>query len=122
MSGCGTPPDGKIGIRHGRRSARWLARSAACESLLSAIFLLMLPRGFRRVVEPGQASKVRHDRADTIGRETRCSNSLCTTPWSAIQRFRRVPREWTEDICAENNFDFLQYDVVPLPHADAPDF
>jgi hypothetical protein len=45
-----------------------------------------------------------------------------TTPWSAIQRFRRVPREWTEDICAENNFDFLQYDVVPLPHADKPDF
>jgi hypothetical protein len=45
-----------------------------------------------------------------------------TTPWSALQRFRRVPREWTEDICAENNFDFLQYEVVPLPHADKPDF
>jgi hypothetical protein len=45
-----------------------------------------------------------------------------TTPWSAIQRFRRVPREWTEDICAENNFDFLQYEVVPLPQADKPDF
>ena len=45
-----------------------------------------------------------------------------TTPWSAIQRFRRIPREWTEDICAENNYDFLQYEVVPLPHADKPDF
>jgi hypothetical protein len=45
-----------------------------------------------------------------------------TTPWSAVQRFRRIPREWTEDICAENNFDFLQYEVVPLPHADKPDF
>jgi hypothetical protein len=45
-----------------------------------------------------------------------------TTPWSALQRFRRVPREWTEDICAENNFDFLQYEVTPLPHADKPDF
>jgi hypothetical protein len=45
-----------------------------------------------------------------------------TTPWSAVQRFRRVPREWTEDICAENNFDFLQYEVVPLPQADKPDF
>lgn len=45
-----------------------------------------------------------------------------TTPWSALQRFRRVPREWTEDICAENNFDFLQYEVAPLPHADKPDF
>jgi hypothetical protein len=45
-----------------------------------------------------------------------------TTPWSAIQRFRRVPREWSEDICAENNFDFLQYEVAPLPQADKPDF
>ena len=45
-----------------------------------------------------------------------------TTPWSAIQRFRRIPREWTEDICAENNYDFLQYEVVPLPQADKPDF
>ncbi len=45
-----------------------------------------------------------------------------TTPWSAVQRFRRVPREWTEDICAENNFDFLQYEVVPLPQANKPDF
>jgi len=45
-----------------------------------------------------------------------------TTPWSAVQRFRRVPREWTEDICAENNFDFLQYEVVPLPQANKADF
>jgi len=45
-----------------------------------------------------------------------------TTPWSAMQRFRRVPREWSEDICAENNLDFLQYEVVPLPQADKPDF
>jgi hypothetical protein len=45
-----------------------------------------------------------------------------TTPWSALQRFRRVPRKWTEDICAENNFDFLQYEVTPLPQADKPDF
>ncbi|HMA70185.1 MAG TPA: hypothetical protein VKP67_01645 [Xanthobacteraceae bacterium] len=45
-----------------------------------------------------------------------------TTPWSAIQRFRRVPRQWTEDICAENNIDFLHYEVMPLPQADKPDF
>jgi len=45
-----------------------------------------------------------------------------TTPWSAMQRFRRVPREWSEDICAENNFDFLQYEVAPLPQAARPDF
>jgi hypothetical protein len=45
-----------------------------------------------------------------------------TMPWSAMQRYRRVPREWSEDICAENNFDFLQYEVVPLPEAAVPDF
>jgi hypothetical protein len=45
-----------------------------------------------------------------------------TMPWSAVQRFRRVPRDWTEDICAENNFDFLQYEVVPLPQANKADF
>jgi hypothetical protein len=45
-----------------------------------------------------------------------------TTPWSAIQRFRRVQRRWTEDICAENNLDFLHYEVAPLPQADKPDF
>jgi hypothetical protein len=39
-----------------------------------------------------------------------------------MQRFRRVPREWTEDICAENNFDFLQYEVAPLPQAAKSDF
>ena len=45
-----------------------------------------------------------------------------TTPWSAMQRFRRVPREWSEDVCAENNFDFLQYEVAPLPQTAKPDF
>jgi hypothetical protein len=45
-----------------------------------------------------------------------------TTPWSAMQSFRRVPHQWTEDICAENNFDFLRYEVAPLPQAAKPDF
>jgi hypothetical protein len=45
-----------------------------------------------------------------------------TTPWNANQRFRRIDREWEEDICADNNADFLHYEVVPLPHADGPDF
>jgi hypothetical protein len=48
--------------------------------------------------------------------------SAFTTPWSAMQRFRRVSREWSEDVCAENNFDFLQYEVAPLPQAAKPDF
>jgi hypothetical protein len=47
-----------------------------------------------------------------------------TTPWSAIQRFRRVqtgPME--EAICAENNVNpFSSFEVVPIPQADKPDF
>jgi hypothetical protein len=45
-----------------------------------------------------------------------------TMPWSAMQRYRRVPRAWSEDICAENSFDFLQYEIAPLPQAAVPDF
>ena len=43
-------------------------------------------------------------------------------PWSAIQRWRRVDRPLTELMCAENNADFLHYEVVPLPQASKPDF
>jgi len=46
-----------------------------------------------------------------------------TTAWSAIQRFRRVQREpFPEHICAENNVNPFEFDVVPTPHADRPDF
>jgi hypothetical protein len=45
-----------------------------------------------------------------------------TTAWSAMQRFRRVPRPWSEDVCAENNLDFLEYEMAPLPLAAKPDF
>ncbi len=46
-----------------------------------------------------------------------------TTKWSAVQRFNRVDqRPLEEDICAENNFAFFDYNVAPLPHADKADF
>jgi hypothetical protein len=46
-----------------------------------------------------------------------------TTPWSAMQRFRRgAPGALLEDICAENNPNYFGYDPVPKPHADKPDF
>ncbi len=46
-----------------------------------------------------------------------------TTPWSAVQRLAlQRPRQWTEDICAENNAGYFDYDVAPLPQADKPDF
>jgi hypothetical protein len=44
-------------------------------------------------------------------------------PWSATQRWRRgEARPMTELSCAENNFDFLGYDVAPIPQAGKPDF
>jgi hypothetical protein len=44
-------------------------------------------------------------------------------PWTGIQRWRRVPnRTMTESICAENNYDFFNYNVVPIPQAEKPDF
>ncbi len=44
-------------------------------------------------------------------------------PWSAIQRWRRVSdRPLTEMICAENNLNFFNYEVAPIPQADKPDF
>jgi hypothetical protein len=46
-----------------------------------------------------------------------------TRPWSAIQRFRREQkRTMVEHICAENNFAYFDFNVVPLPHADKADF
>ena len=46
-----------------------------------------------------------------------------TTPWDAIQRYRRTDNEpMVEMICAENNAEYFNYDVVPLPHADKVDF
>jgi hypothetical protein len=46
-----------------------------------------------------------------------------TTPWNAIQRYRRTdggPME--EMVCAENNSDYFGYDVVPLPQSKRSDF
>ena len=44
-------------------------------------------------------------------------------PWSAVQRWRRVPdHTMVELICAENNFSFFEYDVVPIPEAAKADF
>ncbi len=46
-----------------------------------------------------------------------------TMPWSAIQRWRRGEvRPMIELSCAENNFDFLGYQVVPIPEAAQPGF
>ena len=46
-----------------------------------------------------------------------------TMPWSAIQRYKRVQRApMTEERCAENNNNYLNEDVRPIPTAAKPDF
>jgi hypothetical protein len=46
-----------------------------------------------------------------------------TTPWTAMQRFRRVePGPMLEATCAEGNFNYFNLDLEPLPQADKPDF
>ena len=46
-----------------------------------------------------------------------------TTPWNAIQRYRRMDRSaLSEVVCAENNDDHFHHGIEPMPHADKPDF
>ncbi len=46
-----------------------------------------------------------------------------TTPWNAIQRYRRTETAPMEEmVCAENNSDYFNYDVVPIPQATRLDF
>jgi hypothetical protein len=46
-----------------------------------------------------------------------------TTPWTAIQRYKRVKREpLAEERCAENNFNYLNEDLRPIPTAKNSDF
>jgi hypothetical protein len=43
-------------------------------------------------------------------------------PWSAGKRWKRVQASLAEESCAENNADYFNYEVEPLPHADMSDF
>ena len=49
-----------------------------------------------------------------------------TMPWNAAQRYRRDQRETVvplhEMVCAENNEDYFNQDLVPIPQADKADF
>jgi hypothetical protein len=46
-----------------------------------------------------------------------------TTPWSGMQRYRRVEQgPMGEQVCAENNSSFFGLEVEPIPTADSPDF
>jgi hypothetical protein len=46
-----------------------------------------------------------------------------TTPWNAIQRYRKVNRgPLAEIVCPENNDDHFHHGLEPMPEADKPDF
>ncbi len=46
-----------------------------------------------------------------------------TTPWNAIQRYRRTNTgPLTEAVCAENNDDHFHQGLEPMPEAAKPDF
>ena len=45
-----------------------------------------------------------------------------TTPWSATKTYRRVFREWPEQVCAENPHKYGTEKDVAAPTADKPDF
>jgi hypothetical protein len=46
-----------------------------------------------------------------------------TTPWNAIQRYRRMGNgPMVETVCAENNDDHFEHNIGPIPTAEEPDF
>ena len=45
-----------------------------------------------------------------------------TTPWTGVQRWKRIARPLEEYLCEESNVGFYGYDVAPIPTALRPDF
>jgi hypothetical protein len=45
-----------------------------------------------------------------------------TTPRSAMQLYNRADQEMLEAVCSENNGEYFNYDVAPIPEATRPDF
>ena len=43
-------------------------------------------------------------------------------PLTMMQRWRRVPNPLIETVCAENNADFFNQNLFPIPEATKPDF
>lgn len=45
-----------------------------------------------------------------------------TTPWSALQRYRRTSGPLSEVVCAENNGDHFEQGLEPMPQGDPGEF
>jgi hypothetical protein len=43
-------------------------------------------------------------------------------PLNLVQRWRKVPNPLLETVCSENNFDFFNQNLYPIPEATKPDF
>ena len=43
-------------------------------------------------------------------------------PLYMVQRWRKVPNPLLETVCAENNVDFFNQNLTPIPEAKKPDF
>jgi hypothetical protein len=43
-------------------------------------------------------------------------------PMYMTKRWRRAPNVWVESICAENNIDPFNSNLVPIPQTEWPDF
>ena len=43
-------------------------------------------------------------------------------PMYMTKRWRKVANVWAESICAENNTDYFEHNLVPKPQAERPDF
>jgi hypothetical protein len=43
-------------------------------------------------------------------------------PMYMTKRWRKDPNVWAESICAENNVDPFNANLVPIPQAQRPDF
>ena len=48
--------------------------------------------------------------------------NVFTAPWSAAITYRRTKGSWTEQICAENSFEYYSGKATAIPTADRPDF
>ena len=67
-----------------------------------------------RIVDGGQTLEVKVHVEDP---------GAFTTPWNAVQRYRRMDNgPIVETVCAENNDDHFDHNIGPIPTAEVPDF
>ena len=67
-----------------------------------------------RLTDDGKVMEVQITMEDTIA---------FTAPWVVMQKYHRVQDEPpSESICAENNTNYFNLNVTPIPQADTPEF